>query len=197
MKNFVWVLLGFIALQSCKKHDDTPYTSPAIGNLMILKVDYLTHKFEGGHVFSFSPFSYVDSIPIKLDYKSPSDFGGVTLLYAPGNDTILSGSLVWMGKGQLHYPVIEPAKMFSTINTTLAAPDSAKIQFVNHMISPYVKSVSGSELWPAVSNLAATQDFMNADVKVGLFLYQPSVGGGDPADWDWFWIFYKRNMPLD
>ncbi len=196
MKNFIWLLLALIVFQSCKKHDDTSDPRQEQGTLVILKVDYLTHKFEGGHVFKFDNIEMADSIPLKTIYKSPSDFGGITLMYTPGNDTVLSGSIIWSGTGQLNYPVLSPVSAFAKDNFVSSMPDSAKIQYVNKTMYPTASPANMPDIWSGISNLTLVQDYLATGSKVGLFLYQPSIGVGNPSDWDWYWILYRKLPPV-
>jgi hypothetical protein len=45
---------------------------------------------------------------------------------------------------------------------------------------------NGAIIWMEIADLAIVSEYMNAQLQVGLYLYTPSVGIGNPADWDWF-----------
>ena len=45
-------------------------------------------------------------------------------------------------------------------------------------------------IWAAIDNLETVKNYResNPEVKISLFLYTPSVGIGNPEEWDWFVI---------
>jgi len=191
MQKLIIILFIAIAaglLGSCKKHDGNDYVSGNGVSLALLKVDYQTHKFEGGKVFHFNDNGLHTDIPVQMTYIPPGDFGNMTLLYAPTGDSIFDGSIVWSGKGKMTYPTL--TGNFPAATGTVATPDSNAVQ----IISPYtyIKKAEYNipAVWAGISNLLITKEFSRAHARTGLFLYTPSVGMGDPADWDYFWILY-------
>jgi hypothetical protein len=80
-------------------------------------------------------------------------------------------------------------------------------QFERTMTADYVTPVAGFEnvfnpdnttynyntIWTSVQNIIKVRQYLyaNPDATVKIFLYTPSVGVGNPAEWDWF-IFMKN-----
>lgn len=160
--------------------------------MILLKVDYLTHRFEGGKVFNFPAGNGVDdSIPVSVIYKSPGDFGNITLKYAPTGDTIFDGGIIWMGKGDIHYPLFDPVTAFSSGSGTAPAPDSSSVQgiYPDTYHKCYTNTII-TQAWSGIANLTITQQMLAVNARIGLFLYTPSVGIGNPADWDFIWVLY-------
>ena len=54
-------------------------------------------------------------------------------------------------------------------------------------------SASYNEVWTSVQSLVKVRQYLysNPNASVKLFLYTPSVGIGNPAEWDWI-IFMKN-----
>jgi len=48
-----------------------------------------------------------------------------------------------------------------------------------------------SKIWKSISNLCIVAEYLKNNKKIGLLLYTPSVGVGDPHDWDWYVIMSK------
>ena len=82
-------------------------------SIVILKVDYMTNKFEGGYEQQInSEITDADTIPITIKYKAPGDFGNISLYYKPTNDLLFDGSIIWNGTGTINYPqTFRPAKI--------------------------------------------------------------------------------------
>lgn len=182
----------------CHKHRDdaapaavepVKVSSPT---LYLFKVDYLTQQFEGGKILTFPAGTGVeDSIPLTVVYRSPGDFGGVTFLYTPTSDTVFDGTIIWMGKGEVNLPHFDAAASFALGGTPAAAPDSAAIQHLR--ASTYERRFADTTIaraWSGIAPLLTTQQLSIAGARKGLFLYTPSVGMGDPADWDFIWMLY-------
>lgn len=189
---YISLLLFFI---SCKKNDDTSINSnnsqpSPPSKLLLLRVDYLTKTFEGGIELPLGAHTYLkDSIPLRIDYRSPGDFGYLKLFYRPTNDTIFDGSIIWMGSGKMTYPAkIDTSTNFHTLGYSINKPDSNRFQLVHFIYPAYLKD---SVPWAAISKLDVVRTYLPARKKIGYFLYTPSVGIGNPAEWDWFFILSK------
>ena len=54
----------------------------------------------------------------------------------------------------------------------------------------YPDTIDYSSIWNSISNLEIVNNYLNTNPngKINLFLYTPSVGIGNPADWDWYII---------
>ena len=91
-----------------------------------------------------------------------------------------------MGKGQINFPteLIDPKK-FNVANTyDIVYP----IAFDNIFpLSTSNQTYDYSTIWLKVQHLAKVREYLKSNPKaaVKIFLYTPSVGVGNPADWDW------------
>ncbi len=196
MKNLI-VIAVFLFMTACKTEKAEPLVEKpkatgcdTISNsILLLKVDYLTQKFEGGKEIKIIKGTMPsDSLPILIDYEEPGDFGNIKLSYEPTGDLIFDGDIIWTGKGEINYPEsFNPIGNYTLLTEELQLPDSLRFQriFNNHINSRYAK------IWRAVSKLEKTSCYLKGNQKIGIFLYTPSVGVGNPADWDWFVIMSK------
>lgn len=183
IKKFI-LFIGIIFLFGCVKEDAfEPSTK-----IVLLQVDYMTHVFEGGKellISSESPNS--DTIPISVDYKPPGDVGSIALYYQPNSKMIFEGIIVWMGTGRIRYPenFLLPTD-FNKISNSISLPNPTRFQTIfNYHPDGY------GAIWGAINKLEIVEDYIKSNKKIGLFLYTPGVGFGDPAKWDWFVILSK------
>jgi hypothetical protein len=161
---------------------------PASQNkVLLLKVDYLTHAFEGGKelIYPNNP-----NFNLTYDYQSAGDFGGMTLMYADVGQPIFSGTIIWMGLGVMQYPQsLLPVSAFATTgNLPMPGANDFVVIDAEQNMSYYQDPVPFSPIWDAVKNLQLVHQYrsINPNAPVRLFVYTPSVGVGDPADWDYF-----------
>lgn len=167
-------------------------TSPQLANpnkVLLLKVDFLTHTFEGGKELVFKN---VPGFTIMTEYQPPIDFGGISIIYGELDQPVFTGTIHWMGLGQMQYPDhLESAASFQTTNNPFPMPDAALFEPVAYdQFAYYPEPVPYAEIWDAIENLQIVAQYRssNPNAKVSLFLYTPSVGMGNPADWDYFVI---------
>lgn len=187
---FVFAAMLFI---SCSEDDASPVqnTEPAIENkVLMLKVDLLTHQFEGGKELVFPE---AETFTITTDYVSPGDFGSIKLNYEEVNQPIFDGTIIWMGLGVRSYPeILDAPETFSTIEEAVEMPDMSQFRLVTYIEDGGFEEPWADHdlIWAAIDNLQQVQAYRqsNPNAKVHLFLYTPSVGVGDPADWDWYVI---------
>ncbi|PZF74391.1 hypothetical protein [Taibaiella soli] len=197
MKPLLLIAACGLLLGSCKKSSDTKPASSDGAKLVMLKVDYQTGKFEGGKIFTYPAGSYVaDSIPIQEIVKPAGDFGNVTLKYIPTGDTVFFGTVIWMGGGQRILPQqLDSSNKFAPFQLSVLKPDSTKVKYfggANRI--EFDPSQNFASIWYSIAGLSVTANAIGVDhAKVGLFLYTPSVGIGDPAEWDYYWLLYIRN----
>lgn len=179
------------ALQSTDRPvaDNPKYNVPKSQNkVLLLKVDYLTQAFEGGKelIYPDSP-----SFNLTYNYQSPGDFGSLTLLYTEVGQPIFSGTIIWMGLGAMQYPQsLWPASAFATVGD-LPMPGPNDYFVIEQQSENFLPDiVPMSQIWDAVKNLQVVHQYRasNPNTPVRLFIYTPSVGVGDPADWDYFAI---------
>jgi hypothetical protein len=167
-------------------HDDNDHNSS--NKVLMLRVDYSTNTFEGGIEYSYN--QPTDSFNIDVDYVDPGDFGSILLTYRELQDTLFYGTIIWMGCGEMIYPTtIDSANHFDVVLTDdVVYPVNG---FENIM---YPNTTADySHIWMRVQSLVKVRQYLqsNPNQKVKLFLYTPSVGMGNPLDWDWI-IFVKN-----
>lgn len=181
--------LFLVALFVCScLEDSTPSENQNTTNkVALLKVDYLTHTFEGGKELAFTPES---DFTLETHYQPPGDFGSIQLRYAEVNQPLFDGTIVWMGLGQRSYPetLLEP-NAFVTISTPIDMPDQSR--FENVMYDEYAyydEDLDYASLWHAIKHLRVVQDYFasNPNQNIDVFLYTPSVGVGNPEEWDYY-----------
>jgi hypothetical protein len=188
MKKII-LCLAFAGLVSCsKKDDDRMHCTEPDNSILLLKVDYLTYTFEGGATINLSgPTDVGDSLPIHIAFRQPGDFGNLSLFYQPTNDTLFNGDIIWMGKGTIAFPQSFAAATNYPVHAVAEPmPDTNRFQKIFS-----VSNLDYSRLWAAINKLQATSCYLDAGKKIGIFLYTPSVGVGNPADWDWFVMMSK------
>ncbi|MXV14389.1 hypothetical protein [Hufsiella ginkgonis] len=192
MKNILCLLSIIFLFAGCAPGDDAgnPGDALAGSSVLLLKVDYLTRKFEGGTEQSVMAVSSPsDSIPLRIDYKSPGDFGSIALYFKPDDKLLFSGTMIWMGKGAITYPAaFKPAANYPS-GKAISYPGNSR--FVYYMQEFKALPKDYTDIWKAVSNLRIVGQYLQAGKKIGLVAYTPSVGFGNPADWDYLVILYK------
>ena len=160
------------------------------GNVLMLKVDYLTNTFEGGYEFAFD--NVPNSFTVRREYKSPGDFGYVKFFYYETLYMLFLGSIFWMGEGQIHFPEnLLPASAFNRVDMKdFVIPKNG---FENIMPEYMPNNIDYEDIWGNIQNLVKIREYLgeNPKQKVKIFLYTPCVGTGDPAHWDWI-LFLKK-----
>ncbi len=187
MKKFILPLIIFGLLISCDKNNE-PEIENTTNKVVLLKIDYLTNLFEGGKELNFLPSS---NFTISSTYQAPGDFGSVQLYYSELNEMLFDGGIIWMGTGEIAYPTIDTSSSFITTGNSVQIPDTSL--FENVMYNEYAyypDTISYSDIWNSIDNLEIVEEYRNSNPngKINLFLYTPSVGVGNPAEWDWFVI---------
>ena len=210
----IWKMMGvfFLAVLtlSCEKEPvapDTPEPAPveiAIprcdSTILIMKVDYQTFQYEGYttvNVDSVNNFS--DTIPFFSEYCPPCDFGYVKLFYENPNHLLFYGSIFWMGCGNLIFPTSFMELPAQT--TGLTFPGNDRICLIDDTgtqqsllwFAGVVNETIIENVWESISKQPEFQYYYSkTNKKVAMYLYTPSVGGGNPADWD-FIIFVEKS----
>jgi hypothetical protein len=184
-----------LCVMACSDENTDPVNeeNPQSGNkVVLLKVDMMTSAFEGGKVLSFEDAS---TFTISHEYNLPGDFGSIKLKYEELNAPIFDGDIHWMGLGGMNYPeAIDPASSFEVIEDAVAIPDELQRELVLYdefmPVEDWPYSADYEALWGAVDNLQIVKDYReaNPNAKVHFFLYTPSIGVGNPEEWDWFII---------
>lgn len=157
--------------------------------VVLLKVDFLTHVFEGAKELTFATNP---NFSIAFEYVPPVDFGGVTLNYFEVNQPIFQGTITWMGLGMMQYPMnMDPVSAFPTVPNPLPLPgDNVFSPVMYHEYAYYPDPIPYAAIWNAIANrqIVAQYRASNPNSPIHIFLYTPSVGVGNPADWDYFII---------
>lgn len=183
----VIVVLAFFSL--CTFYSCHPRDEYSNSKLLMLKVDYLTNNFEGGKEALF--LLPTSTFTIKTQYVSPGDSGNIRLIYQELDEIIFDGSIIWMGTGEIHIPQnILPANQFSHVLTSDYVYPRGGFE---NVFNPNEQEYDYSQIWSSVQGLVKVREYLrlNPNASVKLFLYTPSVGFGNPADWDWI-IFIKN-----
>ncbi len=121
----------------------------------------------------------------------PGDFGNLKLKYKELNEVIFEGDIIWMGKGEMKYPLnFLRANEFNKVNTTNVVNPKAGFE---NIFNEYNQVYDYTPIWLSIERLVKVRECLNSNpnATVKLFLYTPSVGAGNPADWDWI-VFIKN-----
>ena len=192
MKKIISFLSLFILLTSCStdllnQANGTDLANQSGNNkVLLLKVDYTTNTFEGGKELTFD--STTTTFSTNYQYVTPSDFGSIKIFYTELNTQLFYGDIIWMGTGEIHFPTdFQPASSFEFVNT-FAAIDLPPVENIfnpNNEIFDYTNPLNQVIYLSKVIEYRAS----NPNAYAKIFLYQPSVGIGDPATWKWIIIF--------
>jgi len=187
-----FIILGLVTLFASCSDDNESTTNPGDSDnkVLLLKVDLLTNAFEGGKELTFEE---AEGFTISPEYVSPGDFGSIKLKYQQTGETIFDGSIVWNGLGQMSYPAaLNGANSFPVIDDEVPMPSASQFEYVEYSDGDMglPAAVDQEAIWESISHLQKVKDYRasNPAAKVYLFLYTPSVGVGNPAEWDWFLI---------
>ena len=185
--NFLIILSLVFTLFSCSREEDemiAPDVNP--NNVLVLKVDYNTNAFEGGKELFFTETT--STMTVSNQYVQPADFGSLQLIYTELNETIFDGTIVWNGLGQMNFPQnMLPANQFEHVLTAdYVLPASG----FENVFNPNNASYNYESVWTSVQGLVKVRQYLqsNPTATVKLFLYTPSVGFGNPEEWDWIVI---------
>lgn len=166
-----------------------PVTEPAENKVMLLKVNFQDYAFEGGVELTFPE---ADTFTISSDYAAPGDFGSIILNYAETGQPLFMGEIVWAGLGHMIYPcAMNTPDMFEPASQAIPMPAVSNFVTVDYdEFAIYPDVIDYQSIWSAVDDLALVKQYreQNPNADVHLFLYTPSVGVGDPAEWDWYVI---------
>jgi len=191
MKSKIISILAIVFLMiSCSKEKETENCNPKNNGskVLMLKVDYVTNKFEEGKEFIFSDSS--STFTISKDYKSPSDFGYLKYNFQELSEPLFDGTIVWMGLGEINFPKdLLPQDKFKRVETNDYVTPKSGFENIFDSPNPYDFNVP----WLSVQSLVKVREYLksNPNASVKIFLYMPSVGSGDPLDWDYI-IFMKK-----
>ncbi len=192
MKKIAFLFL-LIIISSCSDDSDDNVIQNQNRELTILKVDFLTHTFEGGNSFEFNNIAMTNTLPIEEIYVAPSDFGNYTLKYTPTNEVIFDGPIAWMG-GSYDLPLDFNS---SDYETTMLNP-TINLDEIEYFL-PTADILAGegytnfdyTSVWNSIKNLQITNECLNNNGKIGFVLYTPGLGLFQPENAYWLVILYK------
>lgn len=186
MKRNLIILSFVITLFSCSNSDENSPIPENTNKVLLLKVDYLTNEFEGGKELSFD--TDIASMTVNNQYVQPSDFGSITLTYAELGETLFDGTIVWNGTGQMNFPqnLLQANQFERVLTADYIVPASG----FENVFNPDNTNYDYDPIWLPVQGLVKVREYLlsNPNATVKLFLYTPSVGIGNPEEWDWIII---------
>ncbi|TXI61023.1 MAG: hypothetical protein E6Q46_10180 [Flavobacterium sp.] len=187
------VLFLFLILASCSDDADDNVIQNPNRELTILKVDFLTHTFEGGNSFEFNNIAMTNSLPIEETYLTLGDYGNYTLKYTPTSEVIFDGPITWMG-GSYDLPLDFDSSDYetTTLNPTI---DLDEIEYflptADVLADEGYTNFDYTSVWNSIKNLQVTNDCLNNNGKIGFVLYTPAIGLFQPEVAYWLVILYK------
>lgn len=172
-------------------------------DILIAKVDYMSFEYGGFYSMNVTnKQNEGNEIPFLAEYMSPSDFGYIKLYYHDESNLLMDGSIIWAGCGALNFPETFVKGNSSgtyvpeyTMKYGLSFP-SERISYIG-VDGTYAQDVdeSDNDLGYIWQTLSAQEEFMSyyeqTSKKVAVYLYQPSVGVGDPYEW-YYMVFVER-----
>ena len=183
MKFLCFLILSFVLL-SCKKETLDPSD---LKKVILLQVNYLNYKFEGGKEFSyFENDTSTIQLPINTFYDLAAN--RLTILYT--NDTIFDGTEFPSGMGEINFPQeIDPQiHYFRNEFSKLDTPAESRFQKIYYGLEP--EPVPFDSIWKNISNLTTADNYQTANntAKIGYFLYRPNISSITKEDWKWFLV---------
>lgn len=193
MKNKLLLMGICLSVMACSEETTTPLDNPQTENkVLLLKVDLQTSQFEGGKELTFDDAA---TFTIETDYDAPGDFGGIKLKYQEVDAPLFEGTIHWMGLGEISYPQFDPVPSFTTVENAVTIPAENLREIVEYTEFPlpvdeWPYAPDYENIWASIDNLELVKEYResNPNATVHFFLYTPSVGVGDPAQWDWIVI---------
>ena len=185
MKKSLFILFIFLTIFSSCSEENAPAENNTNepNKVLLLKVDYLSNIFQGGKETTYTENS--NTFTISHQIVAPVDFGNIKLKFDEINQIIFDGDIIWMGLGQIHYPQnMLAANQFDAVLTAdVVFPTTS----FNHILPQPNLGNNYNQVWMAVQNLVKVRQYLisNPTGVVHLYLYTPSVGVGNPADWKW------------
>jgi hypothetical protein len=164
-------------------------------NLAVLVSDYQTYEFERG-ALNFYPLCVscdVDSLPFAVEYVPPGDFGGITFSYTETADTLLHGTIIWLGTGALDRPVnFQSRDQFRDLDSVAAAPAASEYFNIIPLLDPAEFEAQADTAWAHVERLDIVHQFASREYRIAFYLYAPAVGVFDPNEAKWIIFLYRR-----
>lgn len=194
MKKLVYfsLFLSFLFVSCSEDYDDNLRLEENASKVALLKVDFLTQTFEGGQELNFDATT---GFTITANYQPPGDFGSVKLIFNELGQPIFDGTIIWMGLGERSFPeTLQSVSDFATLSEPVEMPSESMFENVMYdEFAYYPEDINYSQLWNSIKYLKIVEDYRsnNPDGTIQVFLYTPSVGYGNPAEWDYYLILHK------
>lgn len=195
MKKILPILASTLVFASCTNNENTLTENNAADQpnaAVLLKVDLTTNTFEGGQNVELPGDAVLNLVP---QYVSPGDIGSITLKTLQSNTTVFSGGIHWAGKGEISFPqTFLTASDYAVSGTEAPLPGVSDIDFITYAEMPeFVNGTDYAEVWDAIDNLEVVKQsrLNHPDEKVHIMLYTPSVGVGNPEEWEWIVVLRK------
>jgi hypothetical protein len=190
---------GSFAGSNFKSTDPDTLVKKDSMNLAILVVDFTTYKFEKGTVVYYPICRDCDrdSLPFKIDYKQPGDFGEIKFSYTETGQTLFYATIIWDGTGSIIYPAeFIKADQFGYQDQPVEKPEKA--QYFDRTLTPYIYSVEkyramADSAWQSVDSLEIVREFTSGAMRVGFYAWPPSVGMFCPTCAKWIIFLYSGN----
>lgn len=187
MKTLLYLSL-FACLFACTK----PKQEVVPEALICLQVDFESYEFEGAYQY---PYPIGDSLNFLIDYQEPGDFGSMDIYLDSLSQPVFSGTIIWMGTGERSVP----KRMALTSEDNFLVParsemeysDSFRVQFIQGNQQSQFKQIPMDSIWNTIAQFQNVQDNILNGKQLYLYVYQASVGDGNPADWD-FYVFFRN-----
>jgi hypothetical protein len=164
-------------------------------NLAVLVTDYLTYEFQSGALNYYPRCNGcdADSLPFQVYFDPPGDFGSVTFTYTETGDTLLFGTIIWLGRGALTHPDnFLSSDEFGEEEEAAGDPDDWEYFDQQSFLDKGAFAARADTAWAHVKRLDIARDFAGGEYRVGFYLYAPAVGPLVPAEARWI-IFLYRN----
>lgn len=179
-------------------NDTIPFSDEIVGSdrdILLMKVDYLTCNYLGYTTFNIRDKISGDTIPFVSVYRAPGDFGYQKLYYrtADSANMLFHGDIIWMGCGMMRYPQPSSFVMGPSNLLNLPYPGQSGIAHYNGTRHTTVTDETDlRNIWSTISVQSEFQYFYSRTAKkVSVYLYTPSVGVGNPADW-YYLVFVEQ-----
>ena len=186
-----------LAFVSCSTEPDFGIVPPKQDStsIAILVVNFQTFSFEGARVLRYPQTSNTQDsgLPFVITQQNPSDFGWILFSYRPTGDTVLAASIVWHGQGRILYPnSFVPVDSFQVLGTSVLQPSSVE-RFVYLLTFSEDTLISMTDsVWASICKLDIVHDLDRANMRVGYYLYPPTVGLFDPSHAKWIVFLCSR-----
>jgi hypothetical protein len=179
-------------------NDTIPIIDDILGkdrDILLMRVDYLTYKYLGYTTFNIRDKISGDTIPFFSVYRAPTDFGYQKLYYrtVDSANMLFHGDIIWMGCGMMQYPQPSSFVTGPSNNLNLPYPGQSRISHYNGTRHTTVTDETNlRNIWNTISIQSEFQYFYSRTTKkVAVYLYTPSVGCGNPADW-YYLVFVEQ-----